>query len=57
MIVKVDYDGKVTIPKKIREKLNIQIGDMLDLSIMSEKLDREPNWMLGLWKANREEAE
>jgi AbrB family looped-hinge helix DNA binding protein len=56
VIEKVDCDGKVTIPKKIRDKLKIRVGDKLDWSIMSEKLDREPSWLLGLWKV-QEDAE
>lgn len=42
VIVKVTRKYQITIPKNIREKLRIRVGDILKMSIKDEKIIVEP---------------
>ena len=42
MLVSVNQKAQVTIPKAVREKLNIQVGDILELEIKGEELILRP---------------
>jgi len=42
VIVRVTRKYQITIPKKIREKLNIHVGDSLKMRVEGEKIIVEP---------------
>jgi AbrB family looped-hinge helix DNA binding protein len=42
MLVSVNRKAQVTIPKAVREKLNIQVGDVLELEVRGEELVLRP---------------
>ncbi len=43
MLVSVNRKAQVTIPKAVREKLNIQEGDVLELQVRGEELVLRPH--------------
>ena len=42
MLITVNRKAQVTIPKAVREKLNIQEGDVLELEVRGEELVLRP---------------
>ena len=38
MIIKIDFNGRIVIPKKIRDRLGIKKDDILEVKVDSKKI-------------------
>jgi AbrB family looped-hinge helix DNA binding protein len=42
MLLRLSSKGQLVLPKKIREKLNLKIGDQFQVRVMDDKIILEP---------------